>query len=80
MAFPPLRSMNSELSEGMTDGKYKKVVQNRGGAIDAMTYQERSDLYDTWHGIHESALKHRPDGKMVHTPNYVATPPALIEP
>ncbi|MFF1701278.1 hypothetical protein [Streptomyces sp. NPDC058252] len=69
--------MNAELSEGMTDGKYKKIVANRGGigVTDSLTVRSRIDLHDVWYGRHEDEVKIRPDGKPVHTPNYVQTQP-----
>jgi hypothetical protein len=77
MVYPVSRSMNSELNEGATDGKYKKVVRDRGQAEGA-THASRLDLDDYYYGIHEEPLKVRPDGKLVHTPNYVATPPVSM--
>jgi hypothetical protein len=70
--------MNAELSEGMTDGKYKKIIAERGGigVTDSLTSRTRVDLNDVWYGRHEEEIKVRPDGKPVHTPNYVPTPPA----
>lgn len=76
MAYAPSRSMNAELSEGMTDGSYKKVVQNRGGVVSPKTYEARGDLNDAYYGIHEKAAKVLPDGLVHSTPYYVATPPA----
>jgi hypothetical protein len=78
MAFPTSRSMNGELDEGATDGKYKKIVVNRGGlgVAHSETVRARADLHDVWYGRHEAAVKVRPDGKHVHTPNYVPTAPA----
>jgi hypothetical protein len=70
--------MNAELNEGATDGKYKKVVRDRGGlgVAHSGTVTARLDLHDVWYGIHEDEIKIRPDGKPVHTPNYVSTPPS----
>jgi hypothetical protein len=70
--------MNAELSEGATDGKYKKIVANRGGigVTDSLTVRTRVDLNDVWYGRHEDEVKIRPDGKPVHTPYYVQTPPS----
>lgn len=78
MAYAPSRSMNAELNEGATDGKYKKLVVDRGGlgVASSATVRHRVDLNDVWYGRHEEAVKMRPDGKPVHTPNYVPTPPA----
>lgn len=76
MSYPPTRSMNDSLSEGATDGKYKKVIQDRDGAVEAATYADRADLDDYYHGIHEKQPKVRPDGRIVATPNYVPTRPA----
>jgi hypothetical protein len=71
-----LRSMNRDLDEGSTDGKYKKVINARGGVVDSATYDDRKSLSDVWYGIHEADLKRRPDGKIVSTPNYRPTPHA----
>ncbi|OAA24511.1 hypothetical protein UG55_102933 [Frankia sp. EI5c] len=68
------RSMNADLVEGMTDGKFKKVVQNRGQA-ERTTYQDRKALSDVYYGIHETPVKVLPDGRSARTPDYVATPP-----
>lgn len=78
MTHAPSRSMNSELDEGMTDGKFKKIVVDRGGpgVADSLTVRTRADLNDVWYGRHEDAIKIRPDGKPVHTPNYVSAPSA----
>lgn len=70
----PQRSMNSELLEGATDGKFKKVVQNRGGTVETDTYESRESLDDVWYGIHERPLKHvyvREPRRV--TPNYTPT-------
>lgn len=75
MALPQLRSMNAELNEGATDGRYKKVVQNRGGVVEGSTYGNRTDLDDVWYGIHEESAKDIPGKYGVQsTPNYVPTP------
>jgi len=73
MAYPQSRSMNAELNEGATDGKYKKVIANRGGVVEPSTYKNRVDLDGHYYGIHEEPVKIRPDGKAVHTPLYVPT-------
>lgn len=63
MAYPALRSMNKDLEDGMSDGKYKKIAPNRGGDTEAeLTYQMREDLNDVYYGIHEAADKQLPDG------------------
>ena len=79
MATAPPRSVNAELSEGMTDGKYKKVVTDRGGFVERATYLERQDLHDVWYGIHEEPEKVLPDARARHTPNFVATPVAQLD-
>lgn len=76
MAENSSRSQNAELAEGMSDGKYKKVVTDRGGVVDAATWQERSQLDDVWHGIHEARTKVLGDGTVHTTPDYVVTPEA----
>lgn len=65
--------MNADLNEGATDGKYKKVVMDRGLASPD-TYNDRRELSDAWHGIHETPAKVNPgSGRAVRTPNYVQT-------
>jgi len=73
MVYPNSRSMNAELSEGSTDGTYKKVVQGRGGVVGKETWEARTDLDDQWYGIHEKQVKVAPDGLLHATPNYQAT-------
>lgn len=77
MSYPTeLRSQNAELSEGATDGKYKKVVQGRGGVVEDTTWLSREHLDDNWFGIHEVNPKVAPDGLLHPTPSFVTTPPA----
>lgn len=76
MVYPASRSVNAELNEGATDGKYKKVINNRGGAVEHTSQFDRDDLKDVWYGIHETPVKIRPDSKTVRTPNYIYTPHA----
>lgn len=73
MVYANSRSMNAELNEGSTDGKYKKVINNRGGSVEHTTQFDRDDLNDIYFGIHEASVKVRPDSKTVGTPNYVYT-------
>lgn len=74
MVYPVSRSMNADLSQGMTDGKYKKVNQDRGGSVSPGTYESRAELNDNWYGIHEKQVKVTPDGLLHATPSFVATP------
>lgn len=74
MGYAPARSMNNSLSEGSTDGKYKKIVANRDGVVDPATYENRADLDDNWYGIHEKRVKVAPDGLMHATPTFVPNP------
>lgn len=74
MAFPPSRGMNNALSEGSTDGKYKKIVVNRDGVVDPATAENRLELDDNWYGVREKKVKVAPDGLLHVTPNYVVNP------
>jgi hypothetical protein len=76
MAYPRTRSMNADLGEGLTDGKYKKVNPNRGGQVEGTTYRARKDLHDRYFGIHEAEDKVFQDGLEHGTPGYVPTPEA----
>lgn len=65
MVYPRNRSMNHDLEEGMTDGKYKKIAPNRGGETEKeLHYAERVDLYDMHYGVHETPAKRLPDGTL----------------
>lgn len=77
MAVNNTRSQNAELAEGMSDGKYKKIVTDRGGNVDPATYADRRDLSDAHFGIHEARTKVLGDGTVHTTPDYVATAPAM---
>lgn len=74
MAYPQTRGMNNALSEGSTDGKYKKITPNRDGVIDPATAENRLDLDDNWFGIHEKQVKVAPDGLLHATPQFVQNP------
>lgn len=80
MAYALNRSMNADLQEGMTDGKYKKVIPNRGGITQkALAYAVREDLNDIFYGIHEAPVKRLPDVTVDRSSeNYVPTKPAQI--
>lgn len=74
MSYPASRGMNAALSEGATDGKYKKIVRDRDGVVDPATAENRRDLNDEWFGFHEKRVKVAPDGLLHSTPNYVTNP------
>lgn len=76
MAHAQPRSMNADLGEGLTDGKYKKVVNNRGGRVESTTHTARKDLNDRYFGIHEQEYKAFQDGLVHGTPEFVPTPEA----
>lgn len=62
MATNDSRSMNHDLSEGMTDGKYKKIATNeRGGNVDPATAKARVHLYPAHYGFIEAPVKVRGD-------------------
>jgi hypothetical protein len=69
------RSMNADLALGMAEGKYKRVNSNRGGVVEPTTARNRTNLSDTWWGVHEAAEKVLPDGTVHSTPDYVPTAP-----
>lgn len=78
MVYPLSRSMNADLHEGMTDGKYKKVVYDRGGIVETETWKSRADLLSAWYGIHEKQPKVAPDNVVAPTPDYYPTPPPMM--
>lgn len=75
MAENSSRSMNADLAAGMADGKYKRVRPNTGGVVEPTTAADRTNLSDTWFGVHEAREKVLGDGTTHVTPDYVATEP-----
>lgn len=53
MAYPQLRSMNAELDAGATDGRWKKVVKDRGGNVETLTHHMRDELAPDYYDIRE---------------------------
>lgn len=79
MAYAPLRSMNADFDTGLSDGKYKALVKDRGGFVDKSTFDARAQLHDEWYGIHEAPVKQLP-GRIgpadARTQDYRETPEA----
>jgi hypothetical protein len=74
MAYPKTRSMNRDLEEGMTDGRYKKVVTDRGGIHEGeLLYKIREELDSINYGINEIKEKEFGDSTRGVTPDYVET-------
>lgn len=78
MATAQPRSSNAELAEGLTDGKYKKVIANRGGVVEGTGIDSKASLSDTYFGIHEQPVKVTPDGLHTRTPYFVQTAAAHL--
>jgi hypothetical protein len=74
MAYPRLRSMNSDLNRGITEGSYKTVAPDRGGVVESSYLEMRESLDDVWHGIHERPIKYV-YGRCIETttPDYLPT-------
>lgn len=53
MAYPRTRSVNRELEAGATDGKYKKIVADRGGDVERTFLEDRAELIGAFYGITE---------------------------
>jgi hypothetical protein len=68
MATNQDRSLNGDLSEGMTDGAYKKIAtRERGGQVEMTTAVARKGMDNpnplaNWYGEVEKPVKVRPDG------------------
>ncbi len=70
------RSCNADLHEGLTDGKYKKTIMNRGGVPDmSTTWEARDDLQQNIYGRVETPYKEDQFGQHISTPNYRPTLP-----
>lgn len=80
MAYPQPRSLNKDLMEGMSDGKYQKVCENLGGVVEKeLLYGGLEDLSDTYYGIHEAPVKRLPDGTVDRNSlNYVPTKTPVV--
>ncbi len=70
MAVNTSQSQNACLAEGMSDGKYKKIVQDRGGVIDPVNPAEKADLSTGLYVVQEAPSKLLPDGTRHTTPDY----------
>lgn len=68
MAQNNSRSMNGDLTAGMTDGGYKKLAtRERGGVVEGTTQVARRGMIpenplEDWYGLVEDPMKVRPDG------------------
>ena len=74
MAYPRTRSVSRELHAGMTDGKYRKVIADRGGEVEHTFLANREALTDAFYGIHEAPSMVLPDGRVCSNPYAVSTP------
>lgn len=64
-----------EFDEGLTDGTFKKVVQNRGGLVEPGAWHSRAQLSVKLYGIVEKPRKVLPaSGLEVSTPYTMPTP------
>jgi hypothetical protein len=70
-----LGSVNDEMRLGMTEGRYKSVVQNRGGVVETLTYDSRRDLSVSLYGIVELADKELPCGMGTYRSPYAVVTP-----
>lgn len=60
MAHPRLRSMNTDLHIGATEGGYKQSAPNRGGVVESSYFTLRRDMDPVWHGFGEKNPKYAP--------------------
>jgi hypothetical protein len=75
MAYPQTRSANRELEAGATDGKYRKVVMDRGGDVEHSFVGNRTDLTSAFYGIHEAPVMEMPGcNRTCSNPYAVSTP------
>lgn len=51
MSVNQSRSMTAELYEGRCDGMVKKIARNRGGEVDAGTFNARGTLSDNYYSM-----------------------------
>lgn len=64
------RSQNASLNEGVTDGTYKKFINDRDGVTDEINVRSKSMIAPQVYGlVGEAQTKIRGDGKVVRTPN-----------
>jgi len=76
MSYAKPRSCNAEVRAGATDGKYKKVIADRGGVVEHTFVADRLDLIDGYYGIHEAPSMVLPDGRVCSNPYAASTPKA----
>jgi hypothetical protein len=72
MTYAPVRSCNTELRVGATDGTYKAFAMNRGGSQveDDHLLKVRKQMSGLWHGFHEAQDRVTPDGRHFTSPYY----------
>lgn len=76
MAYPRTRSVNRELDAGATDGRYRKVIADRGGDVEHTFVENRMDLTNAFYGIHESPVMQVPGCARPCTNPYAVITPA----
>jgi hypothetical protein len=75
MAYARPRSANRELEAGATDGKYRKVIADRGGDVEHTFVANREDLVNGFYGIHEAPVMEVPGcTRSCSNPYAVSTP------
>lgn len=75
MAYPSTRSVNRELEAGATDGRYRKVIADRGGEVEHTFMEGRLDLTNAFYGIHEAPSMQVPGcNRTCINPYAVSTP------
>jgi hypothetical protein len=76
MAYARTRSVNRELEAGATDGKYRKVIADRGGDVERSFVANRTDLTGAFYGIHEAPVMEMPGCDRACTNPYAVSTPA----
>lgn len=62
MSYAPERSRNGALTDGMTDGTYKKLVRDRGGFVETTTEESRFTLNHDTIAYQQTSPRFQPDG------------------
>ena len=75
MAYAQPRSVNRELEAGATDGRYRKVIADRGGNVERTFVADRMDLTGAFYGIHEAPVMQAPGCNRACTNPYAVSTP-----
>lgn len=77
MAEAPYRNLNRELHKGLTDGKYKKHLTDRGGVNEPINVERKLGL-PVQYEVQETPLKMDAFGRIIDMAGTIVSKPAPV--